>query len=120
MIKKPLIDYFLKKLSHKQSIFITIRNKQLRENLSNGKLYIKILPFSLSETNILLRLKAGTIAVGWNDANCNILRNILGCIPLAISQAAAFVRRNKISLQKYLEIFERNEQNFKIFINIEF
>lgn len=39
------------------------------------------------------------------------LLEILIYIPLAITQAAAFINRNQISLSKYLTALEENEQN---------
>jgi hypothetical protein len=44
---------------------------------------------------------------------------VLGRIPLAITQAAAFMRRNRMSLQKCLEILERDEQNLKDSLSME-
>jgi tetratricopeptide (TPR) repeat protein len=113
MTKKPLIDYLPRTLNSKQSLVITSRNRQLGEDLSHGERCIEILPFALQEARALLQLRAGTIADSWSDLDSETLLGVLGCIPLAISQAAAFMRRNGRSLQEYLEIFERDEQNLK-------
>jgi hypothetical protein len=113
MTKKPLIDYLPRTLNSKQSLVITSRNRQLGEDLSHGERCIEILPFTLQEARALLQLRAGKIADSWSDLDSETLLEVLGCIPLAISQAAAFMRRNRRSLQEYLEIFERDEQNLK-------
>jgi tetratricopeptide (TPR) repeat protein len=113
MTKKPLIDYLPRTLNSKQSLVITSRNRQLGEDLSHGERCIEILPFALQEARALLQLRVGAIADSWSDSDSETLLEVLGCIPLAISQAAAFMRRNRKSLQEYLEIFEKDEQNLK-------
>jgi len=110
MTKKPLIDYLPRRLNSKRSLIITTRNRQLGEDLANGESYIEILPFAPQEARDLLRSKAGRIADNWNDSDSEALLEVLGHIPLAITQAAAFMKRNRMSLQKYLEALERDGQ----------
>ena len=119
MTKKPLIDYLPRTLNSKQSLVITSRNRQLGEDLSHGERCIEILPFALQEARALLRLRAGTIAESWSGLDSETLLEVLGCIPLAITQAAAFMRRNRRSLQEYLKVFERDEQNLKDYLRTE-
>ena len=117
--KKPLIDYLPRTLNSKQSLVITSRNRQLGEDLSHGERCIEILPFALQEARALLQLRAGTIAESWSGSDSETLLEVLGCIPLAITQAAAFMRRNRRSLQEYLKVFERDEQNLKDYLRTE-
>jgi nucleoside phosphorylase len=117
--KKPLIDYLPRTLNSKQSLVITTRNRQLGEDLSHGERCIEILPFALLEAKVLLQLRAGTIAKSWSSSDSETLLEALGRIPLAITQAAAFIRRNEMSLQEYLRVFERNEQNLKDYLGTE-
>ena len=119
MTKKPLIDYLPRTLSSKQSLIITTRNRQLGEDLSHGERCIEIRPFTLPEARVLLQLRAGTIADSWSGSESETLLEVLGRIPLAVTQAAAFMRRNSMSIQKYLEVFERNEQNLKDYLRTE-
>jgi tetratricopeptide (TPR) repeat protein len=119
MTKKPLADYLPGRLNSKRSILITTRNRQLGEDLSNGEPCIEILPFSLQEAAVLLRSKAGRISNSWNNSDSDELLEVLGCIPLAITQAAAFIKRNRMSLQKYQESLEEHEQNIKDYLNTE-
>lgn len=44
---------------------------------------------------------------------------MLNCIPFAVTQAASFIRWNQISLTRYPEALERDEQNLKQFMNKE-
>jgi tetratricopeptide (TPR) repeat protein len=119
MTKKPLIDYLPRKLNSNRSLIVTTRNRQLGEDLSSGEPCIEIPPFAVQEARDLLRSKAGKIADNWNNSDTDALAEVLGHIPLAITQAAAFMRRNRMSLQKYLNALERNEQNLKDYLNTE-
>jgi hypothetical protein len=117
--KKPLIDYLPRKLDSKRSLIVTTRNRGLGEDLSNREPCVEILPFSLQEATLLLRSRAGTVAASWNNSDSKKLFDVLGCIPLAITQAASFMRRNKMSLKEYLETLERDEQNLKDSLSVE-
>jgi nucleoside phosphorylase/Tfp pilus assembly protein PilF len=119
MTKKPLIDYLPRTLNSKQSLVITTRNRQLGEDLSHGERCIEILPFALLEARVLLQLRAGITTDSWSSSDSEPLLEALGRIPLAITQAAAFMRRNKMSLLEYLKDFERNEQNLKDYLRTE-
>ncbi len=114
LIKKPLVDYLPRRLNSKRSLIVTTRKRPLGEELCNGEPCIEILPFAPLEARNLLRSKAGSIADGWDDSDSETLLDMLDCIPLAITQAAAFIRRSRMSLPRYLEALKRDEQNFKI------
>ena len=45
------------------------------------------------------------------EAACHMICQILNYIPLAITQAAAFIIQNKISLSQYLEILQANDSS---------
>jgi len=47
------------------------------------------------------------------------LLGILEYIPLAITQAAAFIRRNQMSLSKYLAALKKGDENLKDFLSAE-
>jgi hypothetical protein len=109
--KKPLVDYLPKRLAPKQSLIITTRNGQLGKSLSHEEPGIEVLPFSLREATALLRYKAGKISESWNDQDPERLAELLGCILLALTQAAAFIKRNRMSLLRYRESLEDHERN---------
>jgi hypothetical protein len=80
---------------------------------------IEVLPFALNEAKILLQSKAGDTADSQNEFDVERLPKVLGHIPLAISQAAAFMRRDRMSLQRYLKALERDEQNLMDHLSTE-
>jgi hypothetical protein len=47
------------------------------------------------------------------------LLEMLGRIPLAISQSAVYMKRNRMALKKYVEFLKKSEGNFKEFLNAE-
>jgi hypothetical protein len=62
---------------------------------------LKFLPFVMEEANLLLQAKIGMN--GWSGSKPDSLLKVLECIPFAVTQAAAFVKRNRMSLRKYLD-----------------
>lgn len=68
-------------------------------------------PFSIQEAGSLLRLNAKDAFDLCEPAVVKRLLDILGCIPLAITQAAAFIKRNRRTVQGYLTAIEKDNQN---------
>ena len=58
-----------------------------------------------------LRLKAKRAVDSSDASSSERLLDVLGFIPLAITQAAAFIKRNRCSLNEYLAAPEKSEQN---------
>jgi tetratricopeptide (TPR) repeat protein len=117
--KKPLISYLPQKLSSKRLLLVTTRNRQLGEDLSNGERCLPVLPLAMREARLLLQVKAGSIADGWTGPEPDALLEVLGRIPLAVTQAAAFMRRNKMSQEEYLLMLKKDEQNLKNSLSME-
>jgi hypothetical protein len=67
----------------------------------------------MREARILLRTKAGSIAGSRTGPGSDRLLEVMGRIPLAVTQAATFMRGNKMSLEKYSSMLEKDEQNLK-------
>ncbi len=59
------------------------------------------------------------MADGQDESDVKRLLKILGYIPLTITQAASFIRRNSMHLQKYVEALEKNEENLKNHLSTE-
>ena len=108
---RPLIDYFPRRLSPLRLLIVTSRNRQLGEDLANGEPCVEISPFSSLEAKELLRSKIREDLDLLDTASLERLLDVLGHIPLAITQAAAFMNRNRWSLRKYLAALEKDEQN---------
>ncbi|KAI9758975.1 MAG: hypothetical protein M1840_003619 [Geoglossum simile] len=119
MTKKPLVDYLPRRLDSQHSLIVTTRSRTLGEDLTNGEPCIEILPFAPKQARILLQSRAAKMADGQNESDMERLLEILGYIPLAITQAAAFMRRNRMHLQKYVKALEKDEENLKDHLSTE-
>ena len=109
--RRLLFDYIPKRLDSKRSIIITTRNRHLGEDLMDGESCIEVLPFSIQEADSLLRLKAKEAYDRCEPAVIRRLLDILGYIPLAVTQAGAYIKRNRQAIQGYLAALEKNQQN---------
>jgi tetratricopeptide (TPR) repeat protein len=92
------------------SILITTRNKQVANRIVKrlGPL-IQILPMGRSESiNLLSKiLKGGE----YEDKDIEKLADALEYLPLALSQAAAFILENSITIEIYLGLLRDNRTN---------
>jgi hypothetical protein len=98
---KPIINY----LPHnpKGCLLITSRDKRVGERLAGRDNCITVLPPDEEEAEQLLRSK--TAPEIWDSRAAGILIESLERLPLAISQAAAFISENSLTLDEYLESF---------------
>ena len=99
----PLIDY-IPRGSH-GFVLITTRDSQLGKRLANVKEKpIDVLRFTPTDAEILLRskvLEEGEIS----QEDANEITKALDYLPLAITQAAAYLDQNNIPIAKYLQLF---------------
>jgi hypothetical protein len=117
--RKPLLNYIPRKLSSKQSILITTRDSRLGENLTCGVPPIDVPRFEPAESKMLLASKAGKQVDSLDDSDAEELLEILDHIPLAISQAAAFMRQNNRTLQEYLKALTKDERNLSEYLSAQ-
>ncbi|KAI9774253.1 MAG: hypothetical protein M1840_004147, partial [Geoglossum simile] len=117
--KRPLVNYLPRRLNSQHSLIVTTRSRTLGEDLTNGEPCIEILPFAPKEARILLQSRAARMSDGQDESDVKRLLEILGYIPLAITQAAAFMRRNKMRLRKYVEALKKDEDNLKDHLSTE-
>jgi len=103
--------------SSKGSVLITTRNRNLGKDLANVDTPIEIPPFEPQEADVLLKSKLPDD--GWNAADAGTLLETLGYIPLAITQAAAFVGHYDMSLEDYLAAINKNDSNLKNYLSEE-
>ncbi len=90
-------------------ILITTRNKKLGMDLAEGDEPVAVEPFTPADAKLLLESK---ILKGfWDAAVATDLLEVLGYIPLAITQAAAYMRQNKVSMEKYLKALSQSDSN---------
>ena len=96
----PLINYLPR--SSNGSILITTRDKRIGERLANREKAIVVSPMAGPEAEALLWSKVvqeGSL----NKTKSSELLKILGYLPLAITQAAAYISENSITVDEYLE-----------------
>ena len=118
-IEIALADCLPRKLDSKRSLLITTRSKHVGESLSQSESCIEVPPFSLEEAKALLQFKASAMDDLSEPLDSQRLLNVLGFIPLAITQAAAFMNRNSMQLSLYLRALEKDEGNLIAFMSKE-
>ncbi|KAK3340124.1 P-loop containing nucleoside triphosphate hydrolase protein, partial [Neurospora tetraspora] len=105
--RRPLADYLPQ--SPHGSLLVTTRDKYLASRLVGGyKNTIEIGPMAQSDALLLLEKKLGSLSD--TDMAVDLVR-ALDLVPLAISQAAAYIQRMspRSSVEKYLAEFRKGE-----------
>jgi len=93
-------------------ILITSRNRDAASRLAGRADHVlKIGKLEKDDARDLLRKKLPNDKS--DDEDCNALIRALECLPLAITQAAAYIAMKipRMTISKYLEYFRRNEAN---------
>ncbi|OAG43666.1 hypothetical protein AYO21_02252 [Fonsecaea monophora] len=116
---KPLIDYLPRTLDPSRRILITTRNKDVADSLGQSATPIAVGPFSLPEAKLLLEQKMTTATAWPSDETVEELLTSLARVPLAITQAAAFINRNVMSIADYLRVFRTSESERMRQLSIE-
>jgi hypothetical protein len=91
---KPLSNYLPPRLSTNKSLLITTRRENCGDDSTNGEQCIEVSPFDAREVRLLLQHPSKDTASGDDPHKSSKLLDILEYIPLAINQAAAFMRQN--------------------------
>ena len=114
----PLIDY-LPRCDH-GGILITARDSQLGYRLTESKQNsIQIMRFEPDEARILLVAKLSEDR-GLSREDADELTSALEYLPLAITQAAAYLRQIDISASEYLELFQKGRSGYTKSLRIEY
>jgi len=117
--QKPLIEFLPTQLSDKKRLLITTRDRFVGEQIFDNKHCVEVLPMSPQEASLCLRSKL-KLSIGIHDEiSSEKLLDVLAYIPLAITQAAAFMRRNRMTTQDYLEALDKDRQNLTDFLSYE-
>ena len=118
-LMKPLMDYLPRTLDLSRRLLITTRTKDVADSLGQSSSPISVGPFSLPEARLLLRRKV-TQEVAWPPDNVvDELLTSFACIPLAITQAAAFINRNVMTIADYLRVFQTSKSERMRQLSIE-
>ncbi|RDW63389.1 hypothetical protein BP6252_10934 [Coleophoma cylindrospora] len=106
----PLIDYLPS--SSKGSIIFTTRTRVAAvEQVDTQENRIKVAAMSTKEAKDLLEATLGETATNQEPGAVDELLNMLAHLPLAIIQAASFISKNGIQLEKYISMFNSSETN---------
>jgi tetratricopeptide (TPR) repeat protein len=111
-----IAGYLPTKFNRAQFLLITTRSRDIGEHLSHGEPCVDIGPFSAEEAGDLLRMKVRLFDLSYAP-EVDKLVEVLGRIPLAITQAAAFINRNKINIQEYIEQLAMDKQNLMQYLS---
>ena len=94
---------------------ITTRDKRVAYRLADREEPIMVSPMSISDASSLLRSKTMQDQ-GLGDSE---LLEVLGNLPLAITQAAAFITENNITVSEYLEVLRTNQSEVEDLLSEE-
>ena len=95
------------------SILITTRDKRLAVDISSDDDLIEILPMTKSEAKELLSKRVRRENSGLNDLKSDELCKVLEYLPLAITQAAAYISYNSITVDEYLKMFHASDSEMQ-------
>ncbi|KAL8852521.1 MAG: hypothetical protein Q9221_002645 [Calogaya cf. arnoldii] len=103
-----LADYFPR--SNRGSIIMTTRNRQIGIKFATAK---NIVPLSALSDEKSIALMATKLEEDHPETNPDLerLANVLGGIPLAITQATSFIQENGSTPARYLGLYEASESN---------
>ncbi|KAI0513162.1 P-loop containing nucleoside triphosphate hydrolase protein [Xylaria bambusicola] len=115
--KRPLWTYLPQ--SSNGSILVTTRSGELASRLTgNHKNMIEVGSMDRAHALELLAARSGS---QYDNEDGLKLVEALECMPLAISQAAAYIqeRAPRVSVKTYLDKFQRNEENQSSLLNYD-
>ena len=106
----PLVNYLPR--SPNGSTLITTRDKRVGERLTNREKTIVVLPMAGQEAERLLWSKVAQEG-SLDKTKSSELLELLGYLPLAITQAAAFISENSITVEEYLETLSAEDSEIQ-------
>jgi tetratricopeptide (TPR) repeat protein len=113
---RPLVNYIPR--SSNGWTIITTRDKRIGERLANREKPIEIVPMDRQEAERLLLSKVPP-EYTLDNARLSELVELLGCLPLAITQAAAYISENSISVEDYLKAFEEADSEMQNLLSVD-
>ncbi len=105
-----LIDYIPR--SSIGSTLITTRDRRVGERLMNREKPVAVVPFEVADAKQLLRNKLPKNDE-WDEAASMELLENLNFLPLAITQAAAYISEEEVSLAHYLDLLRPGDVDAK-------
>lgn len=108
--RTPLTNYIPRSTSGR--LIITTRDSHAGLALSRGKPALTVYPLNPNDASLLFL----TSLVDEPKPDTNIIRQILSvldCLPLAITQACAYINRNSITTTQYLALLSENDAGLR-------
>ncbi len=105
-----LIDYIPR--SPIGSTLVTTRDRRVGERLMNREKPVAVVPFAVADAKQLLRNKLPNNDE-WDEAASMELLENLNFLPLAITQAAAYISEEEVSLAHYLDLLRPGDVDAK-------
>lgn len=115
LLRKSMYEYVPQ--SSNGSVLYTTRNRDIAVDLASDQDPIDVGSLSTEEANQLLDKYVRDASTG--DERLEFLQ-ALNCIPLAITQAVAFMAKRRKSITQYLELFEKSDTAKARLLNYEF
>jgi tetratricopeptide (TPR) repeat protein len=100
------------------SVLVTTRNKEVGSMLTRSRRPIEVRKMGDSESKELLEKKLEEDRIDPNDLST--LASRLENLPLALVQAAAFMQQKSVSIDKYLELLDKSDQNLVDLLSQDF
>jgi hypothetical protein len=99
---------FIPRYSHGVTL-ATTRNKQAALKLASGRSVLHVGPLDHAESCQLIRKRLDDECV--DNEQTYVLANDLRNLPLALAQAAAFMRQNSLTVEKYIQLLRRSDHD---------
>jgi tetratricopeptide (TPR) repeat protein len=112
-----LLGQYLPDCSH-GSILVTTRNKEAGVMLTKGKPPVEVNAMKDGESEQLLRTNIANL--DFTSGQLLALASRLGHLPLALAQAAAYIEAKSITVDRYLQLFDKSEEDSLNLLGREF
>ncbi|KAK5096475.1 hypothetical protein LTR70_001649 [Exophiala xenobiotica] len=120
LVSKTLRDYLPWGNDQEHVLLVTTRNEDVARDMTEDELCVLIEPLTSEEAQELFLTRLGRHKLGTSDsAAIDPLVNHLGCIPLAISQAAAYVTRCRVTVSNYFARLQKDDEQLNTHLTIE-
>lgn len=116
---KAVVDFLPRLLCSSHHLLFTTRSRDIADSLIAAGSPIHVGPFSVEEARLLLTRRLENEMNVADDDLVHKLLELLGYVPLAITQAAAFINRNGCHFRHYLDAFEHNTTDRNLQLSIE-
>ena len=111
-------------------VLYTTNNKSIGNMLAAQELLLEVHDMKPQDACTLIRKQLGADilanssaknqCITWYDTDLELLAEQLGYLPLALAQAAAYIRQNQMSVQSYLQLMVNNDLEMIVLLENDF